>query len=103
MRMRAAIETRTTHFFLSLSSALFLFPSLALPQLARTRRTGDGVRAQEFVLKRGGSCKHVSLRRRRRRPDEQIEQIEQMIPTTKQPVIFELNRMESMNASISTS
>ena len=68
MRMRAAIETRTTHFFLSFSSALFLFPSLALPQLARTRRTGDGVRAQEFVLKRRSSCKHVSLRRRRRRP-----------------------------------
>ena len=69
MRMRAAIETRTTHFFLSFSSALFLFPFLALPQNARTRRTLVGfgvVRAQEFVLERRSSHKHPCLLLRRR-------------------------------------
>jgi len=70
MRMRAAIETRTTHFFLSfLSCALFLFPFLGWPQNARTRRTGVGfgvVRAQEFVLERRSSHKHPCLRIRRR-------------------------------------
>jgi len=67
MRMRAAIETRTTHFFLSfLSCALFLFPFLGWPQNARTRRTGDGVGTRELGLKRRRGREHVSLRRRRR-------------------------------------
>ena len=66
MRMRAAIETRITHFFLSfLSSALFLFPFLGWPQNARTRRTFEGVgvrvRAQEFVMERRSSKKHPCL------------------------------------------
>ena len=37
----------------------------ALDCIARTRRTGDGVGAREFRLKRRSVEKHVSLRRRR--------------------------------------
>ena len=37
----------------------------ALDCIARTRRTGDGVGAREFRLKRSCVEKHVSLRRRR--------------------------------------